>query len=618
MSDADVQLIRSKPIHWDARDPERTTLPRQRRTASEAISAERSYEFKARTLKRREESRESSCESRSYGRKSGSSNTGSRIAARVRQIESSDTASQDYRGCWGGPDTGRQDNGISSSENDDQTQFLLSHMQADPRDGMITLGDKEKGSSPKSVEEWLESFGEDIEKYVKSLKSAPEVEPQSSTEATVTRQAVSSQPHPGQPSVTAPAPRITTQRALQEARQRRELGLRETPLSQNTRVESPSPTTLPKAPGQQVRHPEVNKHPGQIPRSDNRPILGPTSGNQLGTLSQSKSHRVRDNEYNEAFAKFVKKHEAVRSKWLPAPGELQAQRPQFYKEAFEGYIEEYRILKSTYDLEPGEVAWKRSHSRLSQSATGQPSIIPKSPIQIAVGEEQSLFYHYQGFLPPRIDTNTGSFDYHRRGGYYDGKAEIWRPPLNEDVTNTIVVGIHGECWPGKEKTGFGVWFAENSLYNAKKLELSQEWRLSRKYGKLHVDWNDRYNNPHKIGALAATFALDTTIQVIHKMAIVIDHIILCTKIQGFLIALDEWKWVYEYEGWTLTRKKGRDFHDAEHCPKLRKLLGKLTDLRKGQSSIRVSFRFVGGDDVYEACQLARGAKDMRTRAEDGS
>jgi hypothetical protein len=500
MSDADVQLIRSKPIHWDARDPERTTLPRQRRTASEAISAERSYEFKARTFKRREESRESSCESRPYGRKSGSSNTGSRIAARVRQIESSDTASQDYRGCWGGPDTGRQGNGISSSENDDQAQFLLSHMQADPRGGMITLGDKGKGSSPKSVEEWLKSFGEDIEKYVKILKSAPEVEPQNSTEATVTRQAVSSQPHPGQPSVTAPAPRITIQRALQEARQRRELGLRETPLSQNTRVESPSQTTLPKAPGQQVRHPEVNKHPGQI----------------------------------------------------------------------------------------------------------------------AVGEEQSLFYHYQGFLPPRIDNNTGSFDYHRRGGYYDGKAEIWRPPLNEDVTNAIVVGMHGECWSGKEKTGFGVWFAENSLYNAKKLELSQEWRLSRKYGKLHVYWNDRYNNPHKIGALAATFALDTTIQMIHKMAIVIDHIILCTKIQGFLIALDEWKWVYEYEGWTLTRKKGRDFHDADHCPELRKLLGKLTDLRKGQPSIRVSFRFVGGDDVYEACQLARGAKDMRTRAEDGS
>jgi hypothetical protein len=244
--------------------------------------------------------------------------------------------------------------------------------------------------------------------------------------------------------------------------------------------------------------------------------------------------------------------------------------------------------------------------------------VNKHPGQIAVGEEQSLFYHYQGFLPPRIDNNTGSFDYHRRGGYYDGKAEIWRPPLNEDVTNAIVVGMHGECWSGKEKTGFGVWFAENSLYNAKKLELSQEWRLSRKYGKLHVYWNDRYNNPHKIGALAATFALDTTIQMIHKMAIVIDHIILCTKIQGFLIALDEWKWVYEYEGWTLTRKKGRDFHDADHCPELRKLLGKLTDLRKGQPSIRVSFRFVGGDDVYEACQLARGAKDMRTRAEDGS
>jgi hypothetical protein len=618
MSDADVHLIRSKPIHWDARDPERTTLPRQRRTASQAISAERSYEFKARTLKRREESRESSCESSSYGRKSSSSYTGSRIAARVHQIESSDTASQGYWGCWGGPDTGRQDNGISSNENDDQTQFLLSHMRADPRDGLITLGDKGKGSRPKSVEEWLEIFGEGIEEHVKSLKSAPEVEPQSSTEETVTRQAASSQLHLGQSSVTALAPRITTQRAPQEARQRAQLGLRETPLFKTTRVGSPSPTTLPKASGQQVRLPDVNKHPGQIPRSDKEPILGPTSGNQLGTLTQSQSHRVRDNEYNEAFAKSVKKHEAARSKWFPGPEQLQAQRPQFYKEAFEGYKEEYRILKSAYDQSPGEVAWKRSHSRLSQMATGQPSIIPKSPIRIAVGEEQSLFYHYQGFLPPRIHNNTGSFYCHRRGGYYDGKAETWRPPFNEDVTNAIVVGMHGEYWPGKDKTGFGVWFAESSLYNVKKLEFSQEWRPSRKYGELHADRNDRYNNPHRIGALAATFALDTTIEIIQKEAIVIDHIILCTKTQGFLIALDEWKWVYEYEGWTLTRKKGRDFHKAEHCPEFRKLLGKLTDLRKGQPSIRVSFRFVRGDDVYEACQLARGAKDMRTRAEDGS
>ena len=560
MSDADVQLLRSKPIHWDARDPKRTTLPQQRRTASQAISAERSYEFKARTLKRRDESRESSCESRPYGKKSSSSYTGSRIAAHFHQIESSDTASLDYWGCWGGPDTGRLGNGISSSENDDQTQFLLCHMRADPRDGLITLGDKGKGSRPKSVEEWLESFGEGIEEHVKSLKGASEVEPQSSTEETVTRQEASSQPHPGQSPITAPAPRITTQRASQEARQRAQLGLRETPLSKTTRVESPSPTTLPKAPGQQVRLPDVNKHPGQ----------------------------------------------------------LQAQRPQFYKEAFEEYMEERRILKSTYDLEPGEVAWKRSHSRLTQAATGQPSIIPKSPIRIAVGEEQSLFYHYQGFLPPRIHNNTGSFYYHRPGGYYDGKAEIWRTPLNKDVTNAIVVGTHGECWPGKEKTGFGVWFAESSLYNAKKLEFSQEWRPSRKYGKPHVDWNDRYNNPHRIGALAATFALDTTIEMIQKMAIVIDHIILCTNIQGFLIALDEWKWVYEYEGWTLTRKKGRDFHDADHCPELRKLLGKLTDLQNGQPSIRVSFRFVKGDDVYEACQLAKGAKDMRTRAEDDS
>jgi hypothetical protein len=155
------------------------------------------------------------------------------------------------------------------------------------------------------------------------------------------------------------------------------------------------------------------------------------------------------------------------------------------------------------------------------------------------------------------------------------------------------------------------------VHNLKILEFSPEWRPRRKYEPSQLDWNYRYSNSHRVGAVAAAFALDATIEMMQKTALIIDHIILCTKNRGFLTAIDEWKWVYEYDGWMLTRKKSRDFHGADHCPEMQKLLAKLTDLQKGKLSIRVSFRFVRDQDVFEARELAGSAKDMRMRNQDG-
>ncbi|KAE9371996.1 hypothetical protein N431DRAFT_456754 [Stipitochalara longipes BDJ] len=497
MSDDDVLVIPRIPVNYT---PEQFRLPRQRRTESRLISAEKSSEFEASSFARRAASRESIFP-----------NTDALFHVRI----GSSASASEHRNLASRSDNQQENGDQDTSESRDKGHKTPSNS--------LSVSVEENSINERRSK--LAALSQQVYRNPSMAGTRPIAGPQfpASAEATRVLHNVAHDFQPAPPVGMLPLPSINWD-------------------------------------GQ-----------ADLRNFDNAPILGPTSRNFLGSLHPL--YREEDeNRYFRAFARFAKKFAAAIWKFIE-PKQSQAATPQFYQEAFHEFIDEYKVAKSKYDLKHGDIEWEPTPRKVFQAALSQQNERPSSTTQIPLGTEQSFFHHDHGFLPPRINNESGSFFectfYHQTAGVY--RAAI------EGGMETIVVYMHGVCWGQKERTGFGVWFGEDSLFNAKKLEFIRERR-------------PRVNEPEDRRDC----------------------------IQYLLVVLDEWMWVYEMEGWTLNRKRGRNSYDANRCPEVFTLLGKLADLRKGEPSIRVSFRFVVSRDLFGATDLVKSTKFMRERNPDGS
>jgi hypothetical protein len=342
-------------------------------------------------------------------------------------------------------------------------------------------------------------------------------------------------------------------------------------LSQSARKASSSAETAQsRAPQAEVTLVNEHVYTGQRPRSDNRPILGPTSDNQLATIRTAPSPQQNEDE----------------------------------------------------------VPWNPPTRRNPQLATTSSSTEPGSSTPIPIAEEQGFFY--QNYFPQQVNKRIGCFF---DKSFFDRSAGIWRVASSDNGRDTIVAYTHSRCiYPDSgEPRVVAVWFAEGSRYNATKptnprkpppVHVDHEnWPWPREV------WREQEKVAHRVGALEARFALDRILKMKRKRADFnfVTHIVLCTSYLNFLASMDAWKWVFEDSMWKLTQKKGRNSDGfrcpfyGDKCPELCTLLGKLVDLRQQQPPIRVSFRVVRRKDVEGATEMLRWRYGrLRTDEIDGN